>query len=640
MEPKVSVIVPMYNIDVYLRKCLDSLAAQTLDELEVILVNDGSVDYTEDIACEYVHRYPERFFYYKEENSGLSAARNFGFSFARAPYVAFVDSDDYVAENIYQQMYETAIKDDSELVCCGYDRISSPWYDPDEIRTIKKYRFYAMHHSGHSIYECPSLLIEASCYAWNKLYSRRLLEKMSFPVGQKYEDSAVVYNMMEMANKISLVNEAGYYYRVKREGAITTDTKGIMDIFLSMDSFLSYYRRAGKETLFHEELNYLCFRHLLYARKNQLSTAPLSYIFRYTYKAFKYLKENCPDWKNNKYYYHDYTLYSPKYEARNLLYHNACCFSASYVFNGIRRKVCKLAKKIRKASSQAFGKRVGTKKKTAIPLEEHALLDIQRLQREILKVIHSFCRENGLRYYAAEGSLLGAERHQGFVPWDDDMDLVMPREDYEKLIKLWNNRSISGCVLLSKETYKKYYLPFIKIVQNENIKYYTRNRKVPDRFHGLSIDIFPLDTSPEFNTIEELRRLHKIRVLRDLMLYKTKSLSSGKRSFACFLRGAPFRSMFSLQEQLKKTCTKYNNTELTCLANYGSAYSPSKEIFPVEWWGEPVLRRFDDTEVMVPQEPKKILNCIYGAYQELPPEKQRVCKHRYEVIQNDKVQIS
>ena len=624
--PTVSVIVPIYNVSRYLRKCLDSLAVQSLEGLEVILVNDGSTDDSGDIAKEYVGRCPELFSYHEEENSGLSAARNNGFALSRGEYIAFVDSDDYVAPDIYRKMYEKAKEDDSDLVCCAYDRIRSSEEDPECIEATRQYRFYAMEHSGHSLYEYPSLMVESACYAWNKLYRRKLLETLSFPVGQKYEDSAVTYSMMEMANRISLVNEPGYYYRVQRAGAITTNLRGVWDIFLSMDSFLNYYRSIGKAEQFREELNHLCFRHLLFARRPQLKRAPFSFAIPYIFRAFRYLKKHCPDWRKNKYFYQDLPLYSLKYEKKRMLYHGPFSFVLSLVLGRIRRMIS--GKDLQDSETEE-------EQNKAAPLKQQVLLDVQSHQRQILEVIHGFCRENGLRYYAAEGSLLGAVRHQGFVPWDDDMDLIMPRDDYEKLISLWGDKRISGCVLMAPETFDQHYLPFIKIVQNENYTYYTAERKAPALFQGLSIDVFPLDAAKEFDSAEELKRLRRIRVLRDMMLYKVNSLQGRGRMLSCLLRGAGSRSMRSLQDELKGICTQYSGRETGFLANYGSAYPPVREIFPREWWGEPVPGRFDDTEINLPREGGKILNRIYGAYEELPPADERVCKHRYRKVKKD-----
>ena len=616
--PTVSVIVPIYNVSAYLRRCLDSLTEQSLDGLEIILVNDGSTDDSGDIAQEYVSRYPELFIYHEEKNSGLSAARNNGFALSHGEYIAFVDSDDYVAPDIYRKMYGKAREDDSDLVCCAYDRIRSSAKDPDNIETVRQYRFLAMHHSGHSVYEYPSLLMESSCYAWNKLYRRKLLEAMSFPVGQKYEDSAVIYSMMEMANQISLVNEPGYYYRVQRAGAITANFKGIWDIFCSMDSFLNYYRSIGKAEQFRDELNYLCYRHLLFARRTQLNDAPLSFTASYVSRAFRYLKQNCPGWRENKYYYQDFPFYSPKYEAHHLQYHGPVSFILRSALDGIHRKI---------SGKDSPDSEQEAAPDDAIPLAADTLPDIQSLQRRILDVIHGFCRENGLRYYAAEGSLLGAVRHQGFVPWEHDMNLIMPRDDYEKFISLWGKKSISGCVLLSAQTSDQYSLPYIKIIRNEDDSDPAAARKAQPFFRGLNIDIFPLDSAPELDSREELRRLHRIYVLRDMMLCKVNTLKSKARRISCLLRGANFRSMQSLQDELRKVCARYNDRETSCLANYASANLPVREIFPREWWGEPVTERFDDTVINVPRESEKILNQIYGAYEELPPEKQGVCRN-------------
>ena len=624
--PKVSVIVPIFNVDIYLRKCLDSLVEQTLEGLEIILVNDGSTDFSADIAQEYASRYPNLFNYYEEKNSGLSAARNYGVSLSHGEYIAFVDSDDFVAPDIYKIMYEAATQSNSDMVCCGYDRFCSSSYDPDAIHIQKQYRFHAMHFSGNSVNACPTLLIEGSCYAWNKLYRRYLVERFPFPKGQKYEDSAVIYNMMESANRITFVNTVGYYYRVRRAGAITADPKGITDIFLSMDNMLKHFSDNNKINYYYDELAYLCFRHLLYARFSQLKTAPASFIRKYSAKSFNYLDKHFPNWKNNKYLLQDLSLVTPRYEQQKIIYDNSFLYTGSILLN----KLTNYLKQRQKKYFYSIEKSQTSKKKEALfSLPPEVLLDIQAGQRGILNVIHNFCQKHNLRYYAAEGTLLGAIRHDGFIPWDDDIDLAMPREDYEKLIHLWGKNSYSGCVMFSRETYSDYYLPFIKIVQNQNIKYKTPSRIAPEFFQGLSIDIFPLDASPAYNTKQEKRRLRKIRVIRDMMLYKVGSLKGRTRKFNCLIRGASFRSMSSLQDQVKKLCTAYQGQDVSYLSNYCSAYPPIREIFPREWWGESHETKFDDTVVMVPQQSNWILNTIYGAYMELPPEAQQICKHRY-----------
>ena len=106
---EISVIVPIYNVQKYLRKCLNSLVKQTFKDIEIIAVNDGSTDDSEEILKEYVEKF-DNFFYYNKENGGLSDARNFGLKHANGRYVAFVDSDDYVDRTMYEKMYNKALE--------------------------------------------------------------------------------------------------------------------------------------------------------------------------------------------------------------------------------------------------------------------------------------------------------------------------------------------------------------------------------------------------------------------------------------------------------------------------------------------------------------------------------------------------
>ena len=625
----VSVVVPIYNVEDYLRTCLDSLLDQKLEGLEVILVNDGSKDGSGEIAKEYAEKHPALFRYVEEENSGLSAARNYGVTFAKGEYIAFVDSDDFVAPDIYRKMYEAGKRDDSDMVCCAYNRVRSR-----DLKPMVKYRFHAMHHSGHSVAEYPSLLSECSCFAWNKLYRPFLLQRLPFPVGQKYEDSAVTYSMMGLCNRITLVNEVGYYYRDQRAGSISAEPKSFIEIFKSMESMRRFYEEEGKAEDYRRELEYICYRHLLSkTRTKQLMNGKLSFAWKYLNMAYGYLWKHYRGWNNNPYILTDSPWTTPKWEGRRIFFRNRLFF-----FGRVALGKYLLKRKARKddeadeAQTEMIPEVPEAGKKDNYTLPKETLLDIQSIQRSILNTIHRFCEENGLTYYADEGSLLGAVRHEGFIPWDDDMDLAMPREDYEKFIALWGKQTIDGRILLASETREDYYLPFIKIIEFENVKYRATKRKVPPELQGSSIDIFPLDETAAFDSIKEVRRLRKIRRVRDMMLYKKGSIGSRFRKLNCVLHFVHLRSMPSLQLELKKLLTKYRGQDVPYLANLCSSYIPKFEVFPKEWWGESVTGRFDDTVIKLPQQPDYILSTIYGAYREFPPERRQVCKHHYEVV--------
>ena len=136
--PKVSIIVPIYNVEMYIEKCLETLVNQTLKDIEIILVNDGSKDSSAEIAKKYLEKYPEKIIYLEKENGGLSDSRNYGLPHAKGEYIAFLDSDDYVEENMYEEMYELAKKEDSDMVQCNFY-----WEYPDKnkkkIGELKQY---------------------------------------------------------------------------------------------------------------------------------------------------------------------------------------------------------------------------------------------------------------------------------------------------------------------------------------------------------------------------------------------------------------------------------------------------------------------------------------------------------------------
>ena len=117
---KVSVIVPVYNVEDYIEKCLNSLVNQTLEDIEIIIVNDGSKDNSENIIKSFLSRYPQKIKYLKKENGGLSDARNYGIPYATGEYIAFLDSDDYVELDTYENMYNLAKKENSDMVECNF----------------------------------------------------------------------------------------------------------------------------------------------------------------------------------------------------------------------------------------------------------------------------------------------------------------------------------------------------------------------------------------------------------------------------------------------------------------------------------------------------------------------------------------
>ena len=289
---KVSVIVPVYNVEKYIDKCLDSLVNQTLKDIEIIVVNDGTKDNSQKIIDKYVKKYPKKVFSFKKKNGGLSSARNYGLKHATGKYVGFVDSDDYVEYDMYEQLYNKAQETKSDIVCC---EIAYKY----NIRTEKRY-FSDVSVFGHSISENPKILLNCKSFAWNKLYKRSLWDNFEFP-DQHFEDSAVIYNLMFTAKKIECVNLPLYNYIKERPGTITTEVSPkIYDIFKSCDSILSFYKKQSNYEKIKDIVEEVCIRHLrirlfyIYDSKNRKLT------WKYYDDTIKYLKENIPNYKRNE----------------------------------------------------------------------------------------------------------------------------------------------------------------------------------------------------------------------------------------------------------------------------------------------------------------------------------------------------
>ena len=188
---KVSIIVPIYNVEKYLEKCLESLVNQTLDDIQIILVNDGTKDNSGEIAKQYQEKHPNKIIYLEKENGGLSDARNYGIPYATGEYVAFLDSDDYVELNLYEEMYNLAQKEKSDMVECDFI-----WEYPNESKRD----------TGLIYEDRKEMLEKVRVVAWNKLIKREILEKhqIRFPKGYRYEDVEFTYKLLPYLEKVSL----------------------------------------------------------------------------------------------------------------------------------------------------------------------------------------------------------------------------------------------------------------------------------------------------------------------------------------------------------------------------------------------------------------------------------------------------
>lgn len=211
---KVSVIVPIYKVEKYLKKCVDSLLNQTLQDIEIILVDDGSPDNCGKICDEYVQQ-DSRVKVIHKQNEGLSEARNAGILVAESKYVGFVDSDDYIAEDMYEILYKNLIENDAEVSICGlydcYSRKKIPQYDGDEFLILDNKQALRTALEG----------IKFSVNAVNKLYKKDLFAEIKFPKGKLSEDAFTIPKVLSKASKVVFDSVPKYYY-IHRGESITT----------------------------------------------------------------------------------------------------------------------------------------------------------------------------------------------------------------------------------------------------------------------------------------------------------------------------------------------------------------------------------------------------------------------------------
>ena len=288
---KVSVIVPVWNVEKYLSKCLESLVHQTLKDIEIVVVNDGSPDNSQEIIDKYVKKYPNKVVSYIKENGGLSSARNYGIKKATGEYIGFVDSDDYVDRDLYEKMYNEAKKQDADVVGC---RVAYIYKD----RT--NYQRYNEKLYNKSVVDSPKILLGLKSYGPNKLYKRHLWDKFEFPI-QYFEDSAVVYNVLLTANKVAFVSDSFYYYNRLNEVAITkiADNR-IYDIFKSCDSILNFYKKKKCYEKTKKVVDEVCIGHIRYRMMTYIGCNDMDGLVKFVDYSNKYLDEKIPDWRKNK----------------------------------------------------------------------------------------------------------------------------------------------------------------------------------------------------------------------------------------------------------------------------------------------------------------------------------------------------
>ncbi|MBR0462271.1 MAG: glycosyltransferase [Erysipelotrichaceae bacterium] len=246
---KVSVIVPVYNVDKYLRKCLDSLVSQTLKDIEILVINDSSPDDSQAIIDEYKEKYPQIRSFIKE-NGGVSSVRNYGLKAAEGEYIGFVDGDDYIEKDMYEKLYNLAKSSDANVAVCAY------YYNEDGKETVRKEFHYR---------NTKEMLTRFYGVLWNKIYKKEYIDSLdfSFPEGRRFEDSSYLTHMALTMKDFVFTDEPLIHY-VQRKGSLTnTSSKTVLDAIEMLNDLRTYYKEKGKDEEFRSELEYVFIRFCL-----------------------------------------------------------------------------------------------------------------------------------------------------------------------------------------------------------------------------------------------------------------------------------------------------------------------------------------------------------------------------------------
>lgn len=284
---KISIIIPVYNAEKYLKKCIDSVINQNVESKEIILVNDGSIDNSQEIIDEYVAKYPDMIKAIKQENAGQAVARNVGIENASGEFLAFLDSDDYLEENSYQLALNKAECDDLDIVCFDYYEIINGkkeekqhyFLNTDDV--VRKY-------------------IVSETSPCNRIVKRKIFidNNVRFLVNKIYEDLATIPTLAKYTKKIGYIPDRVYDYVIRENSTMryTTYNSKIEDIFYAVEKLYNDF----KGTEYMEELEYIYIEHLLHA-------ASLRF-FSYKEgignidKVVSVMKDKFPKWRKNKYY--------------------------------------------------------------------------------------------------------------------------------------------------------------------------------------------------------------------------------------------------------------------------------------------------------------------------------------------------
>lgn len=282
----ISIIIPCYNAEKTIKRCLESVISQTYKNIEIVIINDGSTDKTDSIIKKYIN--DSRIKYYNRNNHGIGKTRNFGIKEATGEYITFLDSDDYLPNDAIDNLYNLAQKNKLDLVVSDY------YVDNKNIKSEKIKSFPIT-----NIKNNPNLIFDINLAPWNKLYKKELIENIKFEENLKYEDAPFVIESIIKAKKIGKLDKETYYYVVNPNSETTIRDERIFDIFKILDIIGNLVKNKKELT---EVYKTLCIRIICNYNIQQRYQKKIKTANRFINKGFYYMKKVDPKYKHSVYF--------------------------------------------------------------------------------------------------------------------------------------------------------------------------------------------------------------------------------------------------------------------------------------------------------------------------------------------------
>lgn len=576
---KLSIIVPVYNVEKYLPKCLESLIKQTLKDIEIICVNDGSMDNSLAILKEFASK-DSRIKIIDNQHQGVAKTRNTGIEQSTGEYIGFVDSDDYIDIDFFEKLYNSATKSNSDIAIASilkhknFFNIYNAKYTKEETAITIQDKIKLCEDKKHFFF-----------YAWNKIYHSGFIKEnnIKFSEGQIYEDVMFAIKALYYSNKIISVYGTKYHY-IEHENSLT-----------------KYKDKTGEKeqdlVKAYSELQEFC------NSKNIEIPERLNY----------YTKENFGFILN---------LYKGKYQSKIQLF-NIFTIATISNYSETRNLITILGFKIKIAKREIAKERQENvfyqykKDKidiTKVPPAQGLLRDIQLANLALLKELAYVCEKNNFKYILDAGTLLGAVRHSRFIPWDDDIDILMFREDYEKIVSAFKNTTRNSDIYAEyhrdKDTNSQY---FIKI----------KHKKCP----FLGVDIFPLDSYGKHLSLkEQLIATNKI----------CKILKHLKKEIAPNISNKETKTILTktMKEKILLSSTNENGDFV-----YGVDFVHKLKNWFLDRDIVLPLRKiqFEDSKYTTVNKPKEFLKNIYGDYMKYP-KKMKILHYSYKNLTSEQLE--